>query len=173
MQAIQQEEDNQFRGLLTIGRERGYLFVDEVNVALASGGHSEKDVGRLFTTLESDGIELSEDTTAAQADRGELEIKGKAEFETPLDLSADELHADLKCDPLDRTTDLVKTYLREMGVVPLLTALDSHTKTIESLHISRGNRAGSLDYKHCGIDTAHSKFKETPWPSHSKSVRRN
>src|SRR5690242_19247292 len=116
MQAIQQEEDNEFRGLLTIGRERGYLLVDEVNVALASSGHGEADVGRLLTTLESDGIEVYEDTPA---DRGELEIKGKAE--THLDLSADEPHGDLKRDPLDRTTDLVKTYLREMGVVPLLT----------------------------------------------------
>lgn len=121
MQAIQQEEDTEFRSLLTAGRERGYLFVNEVNVALASRNHSEADVGRLFTALESDGIEVFEDITAADADLGELEIKRKTEFETPLDYSADEPHADLKRDPLDRTTDLVKTYLREMGVVPLLT----------------------------------------------------
>lgn len=121
MQAIQQEEDTEFRSLLTAGRERGYLFVNEVNVALASRNHSEADVGRLFTALESDGIEVFEDITAADADRGDLEIKRKTEFETPLDCSADEPHADLKRDPLDRTTDLVKTYLREMGVVPLLT----------------------------------------------------
>jgi|SRR5690349_17724047 len=121
MQAIQEEKDNEFRGLLTVGRERGYLLVDEVSVALASSGHREADVGGLLTTLESDGIEVYEHTTAAQAHRCELEIKGKAEFETPLDLSADEARGDLNRDPLDRTTDLVKTYLREMGVVPLLT----------------------------------------------------
>src|SRR5690348_3737810 len=120
MQAIQEEEDRQFRSLLTIGRERGYLFANEVNNALASSGHTEADVGRLFSIFESDGIEVYEDAIAAQAARDGLETK-RAEFETPPDLSADEPRGYLNLDPLDRAIDPVKTYLREMGVVPLLT----------------------------------------------------
>src|SRR5690349_5027020 len=120
MQAIQEEEDRQFRSLLTIGRERGYLFANEVNNALASSGHTEADVGRLFSIFESDGIEVYEDAIVAQAARDGLETK-RAEFETPPDLSADEPRGYLNLDPLDRAIDPVKTYLREMGVVPLLT----------------------------------------------------
>jgi RNA polymerase primary sigma factor len=119
--AIQEKKSDQFRSLLAVGKERGYLLGHEVNTALASDEHSEAEVDGLFANFESDGIEIYEDDAAAQAARGGLEIEERPEFEAPHDLSRDEPEIELKADLPDNSTDPIRTYLREMGVVPLLT----------------------------------------------------
>ena len=113
-----QEKREQFRSLLKMGKERGYLLGHEVNDALASDEHTEAEVDSLFANFESDGIEIYEDAAAAQAARSGLEA---AEFPAPQDLSRDEPEIDPKPELPDNATDPIRTYLREMGVVPLLT----------------------------------------------------
>jgi RNA polymerase primary sigma factor len=116
--AIQEKKSDPFRLLLTLGKERGYLFSHEVNTALAAEDHTDAETDTLLASFESDGIEIYEDASAAQA---ALEVGQRPEAEPLLELLPDEPEAALKADPLDKSSDPVRTYLREMGVVPLLT----------------------------------------------------
>ena len=118
MLAIQEKKSDPFRLLLTLGKERGYLFSHEVNTALAAEDHTDAETDTLLASFESDGIEIYEDASAAQA---ALEVGQRPEVEPLLELLPDEPEAALKADPLDKSSDPVRTYLREMGVVPLLT----------------------------------------------------
>ena len=116
--AIQEKKSDPFRLLLTLGKERGYLFSHEVNTALAAEDHTDAETDTLLASFETDGIEIYEDASAAQA---ALEVGQRPEVELLPDLLAEEPEAALKADPLDKSADPVRTYLREMGVVPLLT----------------------------------------------------
>jgi len=119
--SIQEKKYDQFRSLLATGKERGYLLANEISSTLASDGHTDAEVDGLFATFESDGIEIYEDFAAAQAARTGLETPERGEFEASQESSPDELATDLKPDLSDKATDSVRTYLREMGIVPLLT----------------------------------------------------
>jgi len=119
---VTQEKNDQLRGLITTGKERGYLLTDEVNGVLAAEDHSAEDLDNLFASLEHDGIEIYEDVLAAKAAHTALEIVETAEIEPVHEPSlGEETEADRKPGLLDKTSDPVRTYLREMGVVPLLT----------------------------------------------------
>jgi RNA polymerase primary sigma factor len=119
---VTQEKNDQLRGLILTGKERGYLLTDEVNGVLAADDHSAEDLDSLFSTLEHDGIEIYEDASAAKAAHTALEIAEPTEIEPVHEpASGDETEADRKPGLLDKTSDPVRTYLREMGVVPLLT----------------------------------------------------
>jgi RNA polymerase primary sigma factor len=97
------------------------VFTHEVNSALASEELSEADADSLFASFESDGIEVYEDASAAQAAQATLEIEKRSELELPQELpSEDQAEGDLKPGLLDKASDPVRTYLREMGVVRLL-----------------------------------------------------
>jgi RNA polymerase primary sigma factor len=119
---MQEKKLDPFRTLLTIAKERGYLFIHEVNSALASEDHTDADADSLFASFETDGVEIYEDASAAQAAQGALEIGQRAELELPQELPSEEQsESDLKSGLLDKSSDPVRTYLREMGFVPLLT----------------------------------------------------
>jgi len=120
--AIQEKKSDQFRHLLSLGRERGYLFTHEVNTALIAEDHTDAETDTLFANFETDGIEIYEDATAAQAAQGVREIGERPVIEPLHELIVDEhAEAELKADPSEKNSDPVRTYLREMGVVPLLT----------------------------------------------------
>ena len=121
MLVIQETKYDQFRGLLTIGKERGYLLAQEVSIALASEEHTEAEVDSLLASLEGNGIEIYEDPGEAHVARSRVAIGERAELGTPQRLSFDDAAIDPRADISERTTDPVKTYLREMGIVPLLT----------------------------------------------------
>ena len=121
MLVIQETKYDQFRGLLTIGKERGYLLAQEVSIALASEEHTEAEVDSLLASLEGNGIEIYEDPGEAHVARSRVAIGERAELGTPQRLSFDDAAIDPRADLSERTTDPVKTYLREMGIVPLLT----------------------------------------------------
>ena len=122
MLAIQEKKSDQFRHLLSLGRERGYLFTHEVNTALVAEDHTDAEADTLFASFELDGIEIYEDASAAQAAQGVREIGERPVIEPLHELIVDEhAEAELKADPSEKNSDPVRTYLREMGVVPLLT----------------------------------------------------
>ena len=122
MLAIQEKKYEQSRSLLTIGKERGYLLAHEVNGVLAADEHTPEEVDNLFASFESDGIEIYEDASAAKAAHTALEVAEPTAFEAPQEIIiGDEVEVDLKPGLLDKANDPVRTYLREMGIVPLLT----------------------------------------------------
>jgi RNA polymerase primary sigma factor len=119
---VTQEKFDQIRNLISVGKERGYLLTDEVNGVLAAEEHTTEELDSLFASLETDGIEIYEDASAAKLAHTALEVTETTEIELPQEpAQSEETDADRKPGLLDKTSDPVRTYLREMGVVPLLT----------------------------------------------------
>jgi len=119
---VTQEKSDQIRNLIVVGKERGYLLSDEVNSALAAEEHSTEELDHFFATLETDGVEIFEDASAAKLAHTALEVTETIEIEAPHESAlGEETEADRKPGLLDKNSDPVRTYLREMGVVPLLT----------------------------------------------------
>jgi RNA polymerase primary sigma factor len=117
-----QEKNDQIRNLIHVGKERGYLLTDEVNGVLAAEEHTTEELDTLFASLETDGIEIYEDASAAKLAHTALEVAETTEIElAPEIVSGEEADLERKPGLLDKTSDPVRTYLREMGVVPLLT----------------------------------------------------
>jgi RNA polymerase primary sigma factor len=116
------EKFDQIRNLINVGKERGYLLTDEVNGVLAAEEHTTEELDGFFASLETDGIEIYEDASAAKLAHASLEITETTEIELPHEPAAsEEIDSERKPGLLDKTSDPVRTYLREMGVVPLLT----------------------------------------------------
>ena len=120
MLAIQEKSD-QIRNLIAVGKERGFLLFDEVNKVLLPEEHTTEEIDALLTTLESDGIEIYEDVAAANAAHPTVEVVVPAGIDQDEAPRSEEGELDQAARQLDKTTDPVRTYLREMGVVPLLT----------------------------------------------------
>jgi len=72
-----QEKNDHIRNLITVGKERGYLLTDEVNGVLAAEEHSTEELDNLFASLETDGIEIYEDASAAKLAHTAVEHKRK------------------------------------------------------------------------------------------------
>jgi RNA polymerase primary sigma factor len=108
--------------LVLLGKERGYLLIDEVNDILPADVNSPEEVSDLLSTLERCGIKIYEDVAAAKAAASMPEAS-----ESPIaeakeeDGSGQEAEFDLTPGPLNNANDPVRVYLREMGSVPLLT----------------------------------------------------
>ena len=120
MLAIQEKSD-QIRNLIAVGKERGFLLFDEVNKVLLPEEHTTEEIDALLTTLESDGIEIYEDVAAANAAHPTVKVVVPAGIDQDEAPRSEEGELDQAARQLDKTTDPVRTYLREMGVVPLLT----------------------------------------------------
>ena len=101
------------RTLIAVGKDRGYLSYDEINEALPEDlGGSPDTIEDVFAAIESAGIEIVDAETKEQlkdpAERPALQKKPAVkEAASP--------------NPLEKTNDPVRMYLREMGTVPLLT----------------------------------------------------
>jgi RNA polymerase primary sigma factor len=102
--------------LLDMGKEKAFLTYDDINQELPEGLVSPDEIEDIFATLTGEGISISDseekflETAASGADIGKKEEGGEEEVEL-----------DLTPGTLDKTNDPVRLYLREMGVVPLLT----------------------------------------------------
>ena len=117
-QAIEDKYDH-VRQLVTLGKERGYLLFAEVNDILPPEVHSPEEIDNLLSTLETYRIEIYEDVSAAKAALEAAEpLEPEVKEEGAL---GDEVELDLTPGLLEKTTDPVRIYLREMGAVPLLT----------------------------------------------------
>ena len=120
-QAIE-EKYEQMRHLITLGKERGYLLFDEVNDLLPAEVDSNEEINDLLSTLERYGIQIYEDASAAKAAASTEEIDEPLKVEVKEEIaSVPEVELELTPGLLDKTNDPVRIYLREMGLVPLLT----------------------------------------------------
>jgi len=120
-QAIE-EKYEQMRHLITLGKERGYLLFDEVNDILPAEVDSHEEINDLLSTLERYGIQIYEDASAAKAAGPVEEIDEPIKVEVKEEISSvPEVELELTPGILDKTNDPVRIYLREMGLVPLLT----------------------------------------------------
>src|SRR5262245_43143481 len=110
--------DDSVQKLIDIGKEKGYLLYDEVSDLLPPEiGSSAEDLEELFSAFGTAGIEV-----IAAADQN-FAVLDKTPGETKFDSEATEegIELDLSPSALEKASDPVRMYLREMGTVPLLT----------------------------------------------------
>src|ERR1700741_4496982 len=100
--------------LLQLGGDKKFLSYDDLNRELPENGVSPDDIEDVLQKLDASNIHV--------ADSDERLIEQAAAIATDDDESMDEdLELDLSAGALEKTNDPVRLYLREMGVVPLLT----------------------------------------------------
>ncbi|MGB7622843.1 MAG: sigma-70 family RNA polymerase sigma factor, partial [Terriglobia bacterium] len=109
-----EDKYDQINKLLNLGKEKGYLLYDEVNDMLPDQVNSPEDIEDIFNVFGNAGIEVLEGEPKSP-------LPEKIEFEKKFEEPSEEVELDLTPGALDKTNDPVRMYLREMGVVPLLT----------------------------------------------------
>jgi RNA polymerase primary sigma factor len=135
---VLEEQTDNVRSLINLGKKRGYLFYDEVNDILLAEARSSEDIDNLISILEGHGIGIYEDALSANAARATHEVTEPTEIgvkkEAP---DSEEVELDLAPGLLDKNSDPVRMYLREMGIVPLLKreAEVAIAKRIERAHL--------------------------------------
>jgi RNA polymerase primary sigma factor len=132
-----QEQQEQVQNLTKLGKEQGYLLYDQVNDFLAAEEQSAEQIDNVFSVFEAEGINIYEDVLDAKAVRTVPEAAEQAvargqDEETRREEGELELTASLG----DKTSDPVRVYLREMGVVPLLTR---ESEVVIAKRLERGN----------------------------------
>jgi RNA polymerase primary sigma factor len=98
--------------LIDAGREEGHLTYNEVKDLIPHDVHSPEDLDDLLTTIGTRGIDVLEGRPELPSSAFEKQFEEEVE-------GGDEL--DLTPGALEKTNDPVRIYLREMGIVPLLT----------------------------------------------------
>ena len=109
--------------LIALGKSRGYLLHDELEDALPLDEHTPEEIDGLFSSLERAGIDVYENLSTAKAAHTTAEFVEPTEAVTQSQSEGDEEEVELRhpADLLEKSNDAVRTYLRETGIVPLLT----------------------------------------------------
>jgi RNA polymerase primary sigma factor len=116
-----QEKSEQVRNLVNLGKERGYLLHDEVIELLPIEEQATEEIDKLFSSFERDGIEIYEDAAAAKAANPTLAAPEHIEITRDEPARSEESEFHFAPRSSDTSNDPVRMYLREMGVVSLLT----------------------------------------------------
>ncbi len=102
--------------LLEMGKDKAFLSYDDINNELPEGLVSPDDIEDIFASLGAEGISIGD------SDEKFLENAAISGSDKKIeDSTEEEVEIDLSPGSLDKTNDPVRLYLREMGVVPLLT----------------------------------------------------
>jgi RNA polymerase primary sigma factor len=117
-----QEQQDQVRLLIKLGKEQGYLLYDQVNDAFAAEEHTNEEIDSAFTAFESEGISLYEDASDAKLAHATADVAEQPDVRPHHEATVNEdAELDQTASPPEKTSDPVRVYLREMGLVPLLT----------------------------------------------------
>ena len=101
-----EDKFDRLQQLVEKGKEQGYVAYEELGDALPADLANGTELGDLLAGLDGSGIEILEDP--------------KLEFDQKLDEAEDLLDPDVGPAAGEKVNDPVRTYLREMGTVPLL-----------------------------------------------------
>jgi RNA polymerase primary sigma factor len=107
----QKYEEKKLQGLVDLGREQGYLALDQVNGFKPEEVSSFTDLRSALPSFEDLHIKVP-DIVPADATEGELETEDKQE--------PDEAAAAAPVETISESSDPVRLYLREMANFPLL-----------------------------------------------------
>ncbi|MFI5098321.1 MAG: RNA polymerase sigma factor RpoD [Candidatus Acidiferrales bacterium] len=132
-----QEQQEQVQNLTKLGKEQGYLLYEQVNEFLASEEQSAEQIDNVFSVFETEGINIYEDVLDAKAARTVPEVAEQTGTRGQ-DEEAHREEGEVEQAPLfgEKTSDPVRVYLREMGVVPLLTR---ESEVVIAKRLERGN----------------------------------
>ena len=106
------EKEQLMKRLLKLGKKKEFLSFDELNREIPDDLMSPDDIEEVLGRLEAAGISVADADAHLLSQAAHVAMSGKDEEKDSLDLSAGKL---------DKTNDPVRLYLREMGIVPLLT----------------------------------------------------
>jgi len=113
---MDEKTDYDVEKLLEMGKDKSFLSYDDINNELPEGLVSPDDIEDIFASLGAEGIVIGD------SDDKFLEAAATMGSDKKMDESDEgEVEIDLSPGTLDKTNDPVRLYLREMGVVPLLT----------------------------------------------------
>ncbi len=132
-----QEQQEQVQNLTKLGKEQGYLLYEQVNDFLAAEEQSTEQIDNVFSVFEAEGINIYEDVLDAKAARAVSELAVQADARVQDEETRRE-ESEVEQAPLlgEKTSDPVRVYLREMGVVPLLTR---ESEVVIAKRLERGN----------------------------------
>ena len=109
------DRDDVMERLLELGGDKKYLTFDDLNRELPDNVVSPDDIEDVLQKLEGSNIPV------ADSDERLLEQAAVAVADDDEESIDDDIELDLSAGALEKTNDPVRLYLREMGVVPLLT----------------------------------------------------
>jgi RNA polymerase primary sigma factor len=112
----EKDQDDVMQRLLELGGDKKFLTFDDLNRELPDNIVSPDDIEDVLQKLEGSNI------TVTDSDERLIEVTATAVATDETEDGFDEdLELDLSAGTLDKTNDPVRLYLREMGIVPLLT----------------------------------------------------
>jgi RNA polymerase primary sigma factor len=113
----EKDQDDVMQRLLELGGDKKFLTFDDLNRELPDNIVSPDDIEDVLQKLEGSNI------TVTDSDERLIEVSAVSAV-APEDLDGDldeDIELDLSAGMLEKTNDPVRLYLREMGIVPLLT----------------------------------------------------
>ena len=108
------DRDDVMERLLELGGDKKYLTFDDLNRELPDNVVSPDDIEDVLQKLEGSNIPVADSDERLLAQAAAVTIDDD-------DAAAEDVELDLSAGALEKTNDPVRLYLREMGVVPLLT----------------------------------------------------
>src|SRR3982751_697762 len=116
MSMEEKDQEDVVQRLLELGGDKKFLTFDDLNRELPDNIVSPDDIEDVLQKLEGSNI------TVTDSDERLIEVKAVTVSTDGLDDELDEdIELDLSAGVLEKTNDPVRLYLREMGIVPLLT----------------------------------------------------
>ena len=110
------EKEDLMDRLVALGKRKKFLSFDELNREIPNKMMSPDDIEDVLTRLEGANISVADTDAQLLEKAASLALDDDAE-----EIDEDDLDLDLSAGTLDKSNDPVRLYLREMGVVPLLT----------------------------------------------------
>ena len=107
------DKEKLIKRLLRMGKKKQFLSFDELNREIPDDLMSPDDIEEVLGRLEASGISVADADAHLLSQAAHVAMNNKDE-----DGGSD---LDLSAGKLDKTNDPVRLYLREMGIVPLLT----------------------------------------------------
>ena len=108
------DRDDVMERLLELGGDKKYLTFDDLNRELPDNVVSPDDIEDVLQKLEGSNIAVADSDERLLEQAAAVAPEDEEELEEDVEL-------DLSAGTLEKTNDPVRLYLREMGVVPLLT----------------------------------------------------
>src|ERR1043165_4659232 len=116
MSMEEKDQDDVMQRLLELGGDKKFLTFDDLNRELPDNIVSPDDIEDVLQKLEGSNI------TVTDSEERLIEVTAVAVSSDGIEDELDEdLELDLSAGVLEKTNDPVRLYLREMGIVPLLT----------------------------------------------------
>ena len=132
--ALEDKYDD-IKKLIDAGKEKGYLTYNEVNDLIPHDVHSPEDVDDLLVTMGMRGIDVLEGQPRLPSSTLDKQFKTEVQIGEAVEI-------DQTPGPLETIKDPTRIYLREMGVVPLLSREGE-------VDIARRSAEGAVTFAYC------------------------